>query len=81
MGAINGSCSNFIKNNGVGFTCPANDSDALAKLIRELDIEQLCSLGKHSKDVYLNKYSKSIFTNRLISVLNSMNEQRLFRLS
>lgn len=40
IGAINGSCFNFIKNNEVGFACPANDSEALAMLVRELDIEQ-----------------------------------------
>ena len=34
IGAINGSCSNFITNNGVGYACSSEDYDALATLIK-----------------------------------------------
>ena len=72
IGAINGSCANFIRNNGVGFACPSGDSEALANLIKGLDIKELQMIGEHSKDVYLKKYCKSIFMKRLISTLESM---------
>lgn len=72
IGAINGSCANLIKNNDVGFACPSGDSEALANLIKGLDIKELQMIGEHSKEVYLKKYSKSIFMKRLISTLESM---------
>lgn len=72
IGAINGSCANFIKNNDVGFACPSGDSEALANLIKGLDLKELQMIGERSKDVYFKKYSKSIFMNRLISTLELM---------
>ena len=72
IGAINGSCANFINNNNVGYTCPSGDSAALANLIKNLDLKELQAIGEHSKDVYSKKYSKSIFMKRLISTLESM---------
>ena len=72
IGAINGSCANFIKNNDVGFACPSGDSEALANLIKGLDLKELQMIGERSKDVYFKKYSKSIFMKRLISTLDSM---------
>lgn len=41
IGAVNGSCANFIKDNGIGFICKPEDSIALVKLIKDLDIIQL----------------------------------------
>lgn len=72
IGAINGSCANFIKNNNVGFAYPSEDSKALTNLIKNLDLKELQKIGEHSKDVYFKKYSKSIFMKRLISTLESM---------
>lgn len=72
IGAINGSCANFIKNNDVGFACPSGDSEALANLIKGLDLKELQMIGERSKDVYFKKYSKSIFMKRLISTLEPM---------
>lgn len=72
IGAINGSCANFINNNNVGYTCSSGDSVALANLIKNLDLKELQVIGEHSKDVYSKKYSKSIFMKRLISTLESM---------
>ena len=72
IGAINGSCFNFIKNNEVGFACSSGDSEALANLIKGLDLKELKMIGERSKDVYFKKYSKSIFMNKLISILESM---------
>lgn len=34
IGAINGSCSNFIRNNDVGYACLSRDHEALANLIK-----------------------------------------------
>ena len=72
IGAINGSCADFIKNNDIGYACPSGDSKALANLIKGLDLKELQMIGERSKDVYFKKYSKSIFMNRLISTLESM---------
>ncbi|MDY5669177.1 MAG: glycosyltransferase family 4 protein [Bacilli bacterium] len=72
IGAINGSCANFINNNNVGYICPSGDSVTLANLIKNLDLKELQVIGEHSKDVYSKKYSKSIFMKRLISTLESM---------
>ena len=72
IGAINGSCADFIKNNDIGYVCPSGDSEALANLIRNLVLKELQTIGKRSKNVYFKKYSKSIFMNKLISILESM---------
>ena len=72
IGTINGSCANFIKNNDIGYVCPSGDSEALGNLIKNLDLKELQTIGKRSKDVYFKKYSKSIFMNRLISMLESI---------
>jgi len=72
IGAINGSCADFIKNNDIGYACPSEDSKALANLIENLELKELQKIGEHSKDVYFKKYSKSIFMNKLISILESM---------
>lgn len=71
IGAINGSCADFIKNNDIGYACPSGDSEALANLIKGLDLKGLQMIGERSKDVYFKKYSKSIFMKRLISTLES----------
>lgn len=68
IGAINGSCANFIKNNEIGYTCNADDLEELAKLIQELDGNKLHNIGKHSKEVYFkrnvkDKYIKELETN------------------
>ena len=72
IGAINGSCAKFIRNNDVGFTCPSGDSEALANLIKSLDPKELQVIGERSKNVYFKKYSKYIFMNKLIFILESM---------
>lgn len=65
IGVINGSCANFIVNNGIGYVCKSGDSEALAKLIKGLDLNKLKEIGEHSKKVYFKKYSKNIFIDRL----------------
>ena len=69
IGSVNGSCANFIKNNEVGYACNSGDSEALAKLIESLDINNLKEIGKHSREVYFKKYSKKIFIDKLLSTL------------
>lgn len=72
IGAINGSCSNFIINNGVGYACPSEDYKALATLIKKLDLNELKTIGTHSKEVYFKKYSKKLFINRLLLELQKL---------
>ena len=69
IGAINGSCANFIINNKLGYVCASGDSEALSSIIKELDINKLRETGKHSREVYLKKYSKEIFITNLIENL------------
>ena len=69
IGSINGSCANFIINNEIGYTCASRDYEALANLIKGLDIKELREIGKHSKEVYFKKYSKDKFINKLIETL------------
>ena len=72
IGCINGACSNFIKNNEVGYSCSSGDSEALANLIKSLDLKELQTIGERSKDVYFKKYSKSIFMNKLVMHLTAI---------
>lgn len=69
IGVINGSCANFIVNNGIGYVCKSGDSETLAKLIKGLDLNELKKIGEHSKEVYFKKYSKNIFIDRLLLTL------------
>lgn len=72
IGSINGSCANFIKDNGVGFICKSKDSIALAKLIKDLDTIQLKEMGATAKKIYFNKYRKSSFINKLLKTIDCM---------
>lgn len=72
IGAINGSCSNFIINNNVGYTCAAGDYESLASLIQDLDEKELRLIGLNAKEVYLKKYKKALFINKLISALSKL---------
>ena len=66
VGCINGSCCSFIENNGIGFCCQSGDSEALANLIRNLKIEEIKTIGKHSRELYFEKYNKNRFIDTLI---------------
>ena len=69
IGAINGSCSCFIKDNNIGYVVQSGDSAALANTISGLNTKELRMIGKHAKDVYLSKYKKSAFIDVLINEL------------
>ncbi len=58
IGAINGSCANFIINNKIGYACASNDAHALANIINNLDLKELHTIGEHSKDVYFRNITK-----------------------
>ena len=61
IGAINGCCASFIRNNEIGYTCISWDIEALAKLIKDLNVNDLFNIGNNSKEVYFRKYSKSFY--------------------
>lgn len=69
IGAINGSCANFIINNDIGYTCKSNDSMALCELLVKQNIKELKRLGDRAREVYFRKYSKKAFINHLTNVL------------
>ena len=69
IGAINGSCANFIKNNGVGYDCFAEDYKTLGELIKVLDYNELKKIGYRAKEVYLRKYCKTIFVSKLLEII------------
>ena len=55
-----------MKNNDIDYKdCSSGDFKALADLIRALDVKQLQKIGKRSKEVYLEKYNKTLFIDRL----------------
>ena len=66
IGAINGSCANFIKNNEIGYCIASEDYTALANLINGLNLNELKDIGVRAKDIYFAKYSKATFMNKLI---------------
>lgn len=72
IGSINGSCADFIKNNGIGYVCSSGDSESLANIIKGLDVNILKDIGQHSREVYFKKYSKDIFIGKLIRELNAL---------
>lgn len=74
IGAISGSCNDFIKNNKIGYCCEAEDYEGLANLILQLDETELKRIGVHSKDVYYKKYSKDIFLKRLVESLEELSK-------
>ena len=69
IGAINGACSNFITNNEIGYTCASGDFEALANIIKHLDSNVISDIGKRAKEIYLKKYKKDIFINKLLNEL------------
>lgn len=74
VGAINGSGSDFIKNNKIGFVCNAEDYEGLANIIVNLDDIELLKIGEHAKKVYFEKYSKETFMNALVSNLEKYSQ-------
>ena len=71
IGAINGSCNNFIVNNQIGYSVSSGDYQALANLILELDETELKQIGKKSREVYFSKYSKNNFIAKLLDELKA----------
>lgn len=74
IGSVNGSCANFIKNNAIGYSCSSGNYAELAKLISNIDIEDLIKIGENSREVYFRKYSKQLFISRLIKELNMIDK-------
>ena len=71
IGAINGSCNNFIVNNQIGYSVSSGDYQALANLILKLDEAELKQIGNKSKEVYFKKYSKDKYIKKLLDELKS----------
>ncbi len=69
IGAINGSCANFINDNNIGYSSIAGDSVLLAKIIKELDKNKLQEIGHNSKNAYLKNFAKKTFIVKLIDAL------------
>ena len=76
IGSINGSCANFIRNNEIGYCCKANDIKKFAELVMRLDDKELKSIGKHSKEAYLTKYSKQLFIGKLENELHKIKKSK-----
>ena len=75
IGAINGSGSDFINNNEIGYCCLSGYYESLAKIAKQLTLEDLRRIGKKSKNVYFKKYSKSIFINKMVSTLDGFSNK------
>lgn len=72
IGAINGSTANFIKDNNLGYVCNAEDYNSLAKLIKQLNYDDLKRIGNNSRKVYFEKFSNEHFINKLIEELKKV---------
>lgn len=69
IGAVNGACANFIKENNIGLVCNAGDCESLACLIKHFDSEKMTSIKNRCRSTYLLSYSKEIFISILIQKL------------
>lgn len=72
IGSINGACSNLIKDEGIGYCCDSGDNEALANIIKQLEINDLLNKGKHAKQVYQEKYNKDKFIKTLCDELSNL---------
>lgn len=72
IGVVNGSCKDFIINNGIGYTCDAEDYYGLTNIIVNLNIDETRKIGNHARKVYKEKYCKDIFMESLINYLEGM---------
>jgi len=72
IGAINGSCANFILKNEIGYVCPSCDSHALANIIINLNKNDLSRLGKKAREVYFEELRKSLFVKKLLSHIQKL---------
>jgi len=70
IGAVNGSCANFVVNNNVGLVCNSTDYNALSNIIKNAKIDELRNLGNSAKNVYYNKYNKRIFIKKMLGFLS-----------
>ena len=75
IGAVNGSCANFIMNNEIGFVCNSGDYEKLAEIVSSLDEKELVKIGKQSRNIYMQKYNKKAFIESLITNLVSFSKQ------
>lgn len=71
IGTVNGSCANFILNNKIGFCCASGDNKTLANIIKNLELKDLRAVGNKAKNIYLLKYNKTYFIDKIISQLQS----------
>ena len=62
----------FIKENGIGFVCDAEDYEGLAKILLNLKEEELIKFGKKSKTVYFEKYNFEKFIKTLTDTLKEV---------
>ena len=72
IGAINGSCRNFILENKIGYCVSSGDFEELARLIKTLNLSELKKIGKHAREVYFQKYNKERFIETLNSELKEL---------
>ena len=72
IGAVNGSCANFIIDNKIGYVCPSEDSDKLAFVINNIKEEELDEIGVRAKELYIKKYNKYAFIDRLIELFENI---------
>lgn len=72
IGAINGSCANFILKNEIGYVCPSCDYYALANIIISLNTNDLLRLGKKAREVYFKELRKSLFIKKLLNHMQNL---------
>ncbi len=74
IGALNGSGATFIIDNNLGYACPSNDVNGLVNIIKNININDLKEIGKHSYQVYKDKYNKELFIDKLIAAVEGLKD-------
>lgn len=69
IGAVNGSCANFIKNKGIGLTCNSGDYKELAKIINNISKKEIEVFSNKAFNIYKNEYNKNRFIKMVIESL------------
>lgn len=65
IGAINGSCATFIKENNIGLVCSSKNYKKLSFLIRNISHNEVAAFSKNALSVYKIKFNRSRFFNKI----------------
>lgn len=81
--AISGSAEQIVLDGGAGLSCPSEDPDSIAQLVRQfytMDETQREAMGASARQSYLQKHTRSVQVARIESILQSVaNSSTIFQ--